>query len=286
MATSLLTLKGRFYRFLGAYRALVATGGGASSFTVASLADKAADTYKGWQLRVLTGDAAGDLRVLSAGPDASGVLTAKRAFTAAPAASDTAELWGNSIDGDADLTNLFNDILLVARPVDMVKVTIVDRQAIYDLSAYVDNVDDALWFYVRNLDPASERPHTEYPVQHCRFFVQGGKVYGELAHTLVGTDPATQELWLKYRKSIPTLNGETPATSFTLDTTTVDDLYADWLVWEAVLRHAVTMRASTKADKAAWEMKKAEASAHVMRYRRQFMPFQARPTRHRRPQYD
>lgn len=271
MATNtLLQLKSRFYRFLGTYRSLTATGGSTSKFTVASLADLEADKYKGWQLRVLTGDSAGDLRVLGAGPNAAGDLEPKRAFTAAVASTDTAELWGNSIDGGDELTALFNDVLSLARPYVPTELTIVTGQRIYDITSHVRDPMDVRRVSVRDLDSTGVVPYTERFLVGWRVYSQldattsAREVQIDLGQTFTARTPATQELYIHSYKTLP---------AFTTDASTVEAEYADWLAWEAVLRHAVDQMTQTKSDKGNWERLAQRAMGQVTEARSQFMPY-------------
>ena len=270
MATNtLLQLKSRFYRFLGSYRSLTATGGSTSKFTVASLADLEADKYKGWQLRVLTGDSAGDLRVLGAGPNAAGDLEPKRAFTAAVASTDTAELWGNSIDGGDELTALFNDVLSLARPYVPTELTIVTGQRIYDITSHVRDSMDVRRVFLRNIDSNDLQPYYDTVLSgwRCFEFLNASTAAREIKIDLGQTftlDEDDHTLWIRHYKTLP---------AFTTDTSTVEAEYADWLAWEAVLRHAVDQMTQTKADKGNWERLAQRAMGQVTETRSQFMPY-------------
>lgn len=273
MTATLLQLKSRAFQFLGTYRALVATGGSTSKFTVASLADVEANRYQGWQLRVLAGASIGDLRVLGAGPNAAGDLEPKRAFSSTgPSAADTAELWGNSIEGGDELTTLFNSILDVARPYIPTKLTIVTGQRIYDLTAYARGPLDVRRVSIRNLDSSGVSPYTERWLADPRVYSQVNASTGvreimmDLKQTMTANTPATQELYIHSYKTL---------TAFTADTSTVEAEYADWLAWEAVLRHAVTMNAQTKNDKGQWATLATLAATNTQNYRGVFAPYVA-----------
>jgi len=271
MTATLTQLKGRFYQFLGTYRALVATGGSTSKFTVASLADVESNRYQGWQLRVLTGASAGDLRVLGAGPNAAGDLEPKRAFSSTgPTSTDTAELWGNSIEGGDELTTLFNSILGVARPYVPTKLTIVTGQSIYDLTAYARGPLDVRRVSIRPLDPAGVILHPDRWLTGPIVYRQVNAVTGaveimmDLGQTMTANTPATQELWVHGYKTLP---------AFVTDTSTVAAEYADWLAWEAVLRHANAMNSQTKNDKGAWASVATLAATNTQNYREVFAPY-------------
>lgn len=268
---SVLSLKSRFFKFLGTYRALVATGGSTSKFTVASLADAAQNAYAEWQLRVFTGASIGDLRVLGAGPNSLGELEPKRVFSSTgPVSADTAELWGNSIDGGTDLTALFDDVLTVARPYVPTMLTIVTDQSIYDITAYVRDEADARRVTIRTLDPANITSYQDHSILHPRAVVAINASTGarevklDIGCTLTAQTPAVQELYLWSYKTL---------TAFVTDASTVEAEYADWLAWEAVLRHAVDLSTQTTADKAKWERLTIRASNQVQEARRQFMPY-------------
>jgi len=268
---TLLQLKSRFWRHLGLYATVTATGGSTSKFTVASLADLEPNRYQGWQLRVLTGASAGDLRVLGAGPNASGDLEPKRAFSSTgPVATDTAELWGNPIDGGDALTALFNDVLSIARPYVPTKLTIVTGQRVYDITTSVRDPKDVRRVSIRDIDSAAVVPYTER-FQGCwRVYNQvnastsAREIKIDLGQTLTAQTPATQELYIHSYKTLP---------AFTTDTSTVEAEYADWLAWEAVLRHAVDQWTQSKADKPHWERLANRAKAHVEEARQQFAPY-------------
>ncbi len=282
MATqTLLQLKSRFYQVLGTRKTVTATGGSTGKFTVAGLAELEPDCYKGWQLRLLTGTAAGtaanQLRRIGAGPNASGDLEVRRAFSAAIANGDTGELWGNSIDGGDDLTNLFNEVLKRAKPKEEVELPIVDRQYVYDVTSYLESPEDLIWVYVHQLDSAAERPYEPEPVRWCqaraRTVGSAYKVELELDRSLTETSPASQDLYLWYYKRL---------TAFTADTSTVDATYADWLAHEAALAHAVEM-AEGQADKGLWRDKASRLAGAVLGYRARFAPYLPRPQRNGRP---
>ncbi len=273
MATqTLLQLKGKFYRALGTYRALTATGGSTSKFTVASLADVEPNKYAGWQLYVLTGASLGDLRVLGAGPNALGELEPKRIFSSTgPASTHTAELWGNSIDGGTDLTALFNDVLSVARPYVPTQLTIVANQQIYDITSYVRDEDDVRRVFIRDVDASSVEPYHDRELSHWKAFVHRPnpetpfstiEIKLDIGTTLAAV--AANTLWMRHYKTL---------TAFATDASTVEAEYADWLAWEAVLRHAVDQMTQSKADKANWERLAGRASGQVQEARRLYMPY-------------
>jgi hypothetical protein len=267
--TSLLSAKGRFFRFLGSYRSLIATGGSTSKFTVADLADSPENSYAAWQLRVTSGPAKDDLRVLGAGPNTLGELEPKRAFSGTVAAGNTAELWGNSIHGGSDLTALFNDVLTVARPYVPTELTIVTGQRVYDITAYVKDPDDVRRVFIRNIDSAALEPYNDVPLSHFRAFVFFNASTGvrevklDIGMSLT-LSAATTGLWFRGYKTL---------TAFTTDASTVESDYADWLAWEAVLRHAVDMQTQGQTDNARWQRLSIRAAGMVQAARAQFMPY-------------
>ena len=271
MVTALSVLKGKFYRALGTYRALTATDGGTAKFTMVSLADVEPNTYAGWQLRILTGASLGDLRVLGAGPNSLGELEPKRIFSSTgPTAADTAELWGNSIDGGDELTALFNDVLSVARPYVPTKLAIVTGQSIYDITAYARDPKDVHRVSIRDLDNLSGLHDRDHFITGWGAFSGVNASTGareiklDLGRTLTAATPATQELYIHSYKTLA---------PFTTDASTVEAEYADWLAWEAVLRHAVDQMASSQADKTMWTQLSLRAKAQVDTARWQFAPY-------------
>lgn len=272
MVTALSVLKGTFFQHLGTYRALVATGGSVAKFTVASLADLEPNKYAGWQMHVDDGPAADDLRVLEAGPNALGELEPKRIFSSTgPVAGNKGQLWGNSIDGGDELTSLFNDRLSVARPYVPTKLTIVTDQSIYDLTAYVQDVDDVRRVSIRCLDSASVEPYKDHFIRGWhRPFVDINASTGareikfDLGRTLTAVTPAVRELYIHSYKTL---------TAFNTDASTVEAAYADWLAWEAVLRHAVDQMATSQADKTMWGQLSIRAQRQVDVARLQFAPY-------------
>ena len=73
-----------------------ATGGGASTITLAADASDQDDYYNGWTLKVTAGAASGDARTVTAYDGTTKIATVGAAFTAAPAALDTYSLYNEA----------------------------------------------------------------------------------------------------------------------------------------------------------------------------------------------
>jgi len=281
--TTALALKSLFYQYMGQYRSGTATGGSTASLVDSSLINLASDQFpmplEGKQIRITGGASTGDLRYIAKVDHATGTIYVNRAFSSTgPAVATTYEIWGNSIEGGQALTNLLNEVLTIAKPVQQTQVTIVTDQRIYDITTLVDDPDDVIEVYVRSLDPANLEPYLPrvmfwwkaYPV--IASSIQAMKL--EIAYPLTLQSPAVEELWVQHRKRLA---------DFTADTSTIDATYKEWLAWEAVFAHALRMTEGS-ADKGRWQDMARRAAARVRAYRKSFMPHIPRRAMHGRPQ--
>ncbi len=280
MATAtLLQLKTLFWRYQGQLWTGTATSGSTSSLVDPALVDLASTEFpfpmEGKQLRVTQTIA--DLRRIVKVDHATGTLYPGRAFSSA-ITTNSYEVWGNSIDGGQQLTDLFNQVLQVARPLVPSEVTIVTGQHIYDVTSLVTSPDDVVGVYVRLLDPADLIPYKPLPLPWFDVYPTlsaGVQVMNlEIDRALTLNSPETEELWIEHYKAL---------TDFTNDTSTVDETYAEWLAWEAVLLHALD-KATGQTDKGRWGDLAKTAGARVRRYRDRFMPHRPLRPMHGRPQ--
>lgn len=85
----------------------------------------------------------------------------------------------------------------------------------------------------------------------------------------------SKELWLEHHKSF---------TAFTADTDTIESLYAEWIVAEAILTHAVRMMAASPTDAARWRALAETWKGKVLNYRALHMP-KKQMVKHERPFY-
>lgn len=280
MATvTLLACKSLMFRYMGQFWTGTATSGSTTTLVDPTLIDMGSTDFpfpvEGKQLRITS--LITDLRRIAKVDHATGTLYPNRAFSSA-ATTNTYEVWSNSINGGAPLSRLFNDILQVARPLSQTQVTIVTNQRIYDVTTLVTSPEDITEVYVRYLDSSGVEPYRPEPIRWWNCYplisanVQALKL--ELGQTLTLNSPATEELWVEHYKKL---------TDFVDDTSTVDATYAEWLAWEAVLRHSLDM-ATQDADKGRWSTLARRAAAQVKVYRKRFMPMKAKRTMHGRPE--
>ncbi|MHB1318367.1 MAG: hypothetical protein ACYCYF_07110 [Anaerolineae bacterium] len=264
--TTALAVKSLFWRYMNQLWTGTADSGSTSTLVDAELIDIASTEFpfplEGKQLKITS--TITDLRRIVKVDKATGTLYPNRVFSSA-VSTNTFEVWGNSIDGGQPLTNLLNDVLQVARPVTETELTIVTGQRIYAITSLVTSREDVSNVRVRHLDSAGLLPHRAEPLAWFQVYpaIESGVqvMYLQLDRTLT-LDTATTELWVEHRKAL---------TAFTADTSTVDATYAEWLAWEAVLRHALDKMAD-QADRGRWGELARRASGHVRRYRARFMP--------------
>src|SRR6266498_2375958 len=157
MATvSLITLKSDFFRYLLERFSGIATGGATTSLTDTTLIGYTSEVWptklEGQQLRVTSGSALGDLRMVGKVDRSDGILYPNRNFSAAVAVNDTYELWGNAINGAGPLTELFSDVIRDLRPVTETQLTIVTNQRQYDVTTLVQMKRDIKGVSIRLLD--------------------------------------------------------------------------------------------------------------------------------------
>lgn len=232
---------------------------------------------EGKQLRINSGASSADLRRIAKVDHATGTLMPNAVFSSTgPAAAATYSIWGNSINGGDALTRLFNDALQVAKPLAQTELTIVTGQHVYDATALVSNPADIVEVYTRIVDSGSLVPYTPIPVfwWRCYPLITTGAQQLALEICPVLTLSDSNELWVEHYK---------PLTAFVDDTSTVDATYAEWLAWEAVLRHALD-KGLGSADRGRWADLAGRAGANVREYRRRFMPTRTRRAMHGRPQ--
>lgn len=157
MATvTLATLKGDFFRHLGQRWSSTATGGSTTKLTDSAIKNLLGETwpdgYTGKQLRLTSGSASGDLRLVVEEDRTEGDLFPNADFSAAVANADTYEVWGAAIHGGQQLTDLFNDVLRRLKLPVFTRLTITDYQDIYDVSAMVNSSDEIVRLWQRHLN--------------------------------------------------------------------------------------------------------------------------------------
>ena len=276
MATStLLVLKSTFFGHCGELFTGTATGGSTATLADTSLVGYASETwptkFEGQQLRVTSGSASGDLRLITRLDRSEGGLYPNRVFSAAIASTDTYEVWGSAIQGGVVLTNLFNDVIRHLRPITDTQITIVTSQNIYDLTTTVQTRRDIEGLYVRHLDTANLAP---YRIQQLRRGVDW-EAYdrGGAGTTAVSLDlfrsltlnTALNELWLRHRTTFT-------AFSTSVDTGTVDAVYRDWLAWAAVHELCRRKAAGAAVDKGRWKELQQRAQSELAYWRGRFLP--------------
>lgn len=276
---TLLQLKSDFFNYIGERWTGTtgpAAGGDTHKLTDTTLIGYQSETwptkFEGQQLRITGGIASGDLRIITRADRSNGDLYVNRAFSGTlSAGGDAYEIWGTSINGASPgpLTSIFQDIFRAIRPVTDTQLTIVTRQLMYDVTTTVQTKRDIRDVYVRYLDPASLEPYRIVPVgwtAHDRVTAgnpQLPTVMLELDSSLT-LDTAVNELWIR------------AATSFNsttvVDTTTVDAVYRDWLVWEAVREFCQRKSDQGGAEAARWGRLLKRASTEVETLRDRFIP--------------
>ena len=278
MATkTLLEIKTLFWRYMGQLWTGTATSGSASTLVDPNLVDLGSEEFptplEGKQLRITS--IITDLRRIAKVDHATGTLYPNAVFSSA-LTTNTYEVWGSSINGGDALTRLFNDVLQVARPLAQTELTIVTGQHIYDATALVSDPADIVEVYTRAIDSASLVPYTPVPVFWWQVLSYiNTEAYGVALEIYPAqTLSTTTALFVEHYKKLA---------DFTTDTSTVDATYAEWLAWEAVLRHALD-KGLGSADKGRWADLAGRAGANVREYRRRFMPIKTRRAMHGRPQ--
>lgn len=268
--TTLLVLKSDFMRHMGLHWAGTATGGSASTLIDSTLIGLSSEvwptTLEGAQIRVTSGSAAGDLRVVARVSREDGTLFPNRNFSAAVASTNTYELWGNSIYGGASLTDLFNDQLRRLRPVIETQITIVTNKTQYDVTTLVQTATDIERVYLRVLDPASLAPYYLKNIQWSARDLGGGGTTSVILTIPPQTlNTAVNELWLRGRTAFT-------AFSTTVDTGTIDAVYRDWIVWEAIYAFAQRMADSQTGNKNEWTARLNRAKRELATLRKRFVP--------------
>lgn len=256
MATvTLTTMKADWYRHQGQYHSGTATGGAAGNLIDTSLINLSSETFpfplKGRQVRITSGSASGDLRLIADTDPTGGILYPHRAFSAAIASTNTYDVLGTSIEAGTPLTNLFNDVLRRLRALTHTAVTIVTSQEVYDITTLVPTYEDVVAVYLRLLDPASLTPYTRVDLDAQVWNDAGAGT------TVVRMRIPAQTL----NAAINTLHVEhyTSFTALASDASTVDAVYRDWIVWEAIATFAGRQLLNPKADRAYWQQLLANA---------------------------
>jgi hypothetical protein len=254
MATvTLLQMKSSFYSFQGEQFAGTATGGSTAKMTDTSLIGYTSETWPakldGVQIRMESGSANNDLRMVGRVDRSEGDLYAHRAFSGSVANTDTYELWGTAINGGTPLTQLFNDVMRWLRPVQDTAITIVTNQNQYDVTASVQSKRDIRGVYLRLLDPSGVQPYRiadMAPGLQWDAYDRGGggttAVFLNIKQALTRDDNNIQ-LWMR---------AETGFTALASDASTVDAVYRDWLAWEALLELSQRKLNAGTGDKARW----------------------------------
>lgn len=273
---TLLVLKSDFWRHQGLHWSGTTSSG--QTATTASLTDTALQNVTSGfptpltrrQIRLTSGGASGDLRLVAKVDATEGTIFPHRPFSNALTAggTDTYELWGNGIDGGLPLTTLFNDVLRTLSPLTQTQVPIVTGQKVYDLSTLVEVPDEVLEVYVRHLDPASLTPYEPVPISWYKPYLLGGAgsptVKIEIAPSLTLTSPETVQLWVEHWTTFG---------AFTADTQSVSSLYRDWIVWETLLEYASHQaRRGGGTDDRGWKRLLEDAAARVRTFRERHTP--------------
>lgn len=270
---TLLTLKSDFYRFQNEQFSGTATGGSTAKLTDSTLVGYQSETWptklENVQVRMTSGSASGDLRMVTRADRSEGDLYANRALSFAVANGDTYELWGTSINGGKPLTDLFNDVMRPTRVMTETEVTIVTSQVIYDLTSIVQTARDIDAVRLHLIDPTGLAPYRVRdltPGQDWNAYDSGG----------AGTNSVTLELSapLTNNDSILTMwiRAETGFSELGSDSGTVDAAYRDWLVWEAVLEHCQRKLTTTIGDSSRWTKLRDRAISELASYRARWMP--------------
>jgi hypothetical protein len=268
--TTLLVLKGDFFRHMNMHWSGTLTGGSTEKAADTALTMLASETFptpvKGRQMRITSGAALGDIRLITDFDGTDGVMEPHRPFSAAVANAVTYELWGNAIYGGQPLTDLFNDVLRRMRPVRHTQISpIVTNQRRYDVTALVTMKRDIRRVYRRDLDQTTVEPYRTFNLGWTAEEFGGGGttgVYLWLDNSLT-LNAATTELWVEH---------EGPFTAFSSDTSTIDAVYRDWLSWECVLAFAEKMMESTTAQEAEWRKRRDRAVRELNTLRARFYP--------------
>jgi len=150
MSTTLKALRQAVGKELNA--CVTGTADSATSTTIvdADLEDseESENRFYHWWLKMVSGDAEGDVRRVSAYTPSTGTLTVSRAFSATPAASDEYEL--HALISPEDLDRLINQALDRLFYMDEQEITAVSGQRNYGLATYTylrtpDQLIDVLW---------------------------------------------------------------------------------------------------------------------------------------------
>ena len=224
----------------------------------------------GRSLYVSSGNAAGDIRVAARIDPIHGTLWPSAPFTAAVASGDSYELWGSAIHGGQALTDLFNDVIRRLHPPTYDQVTIVTNQARYDISNLVQVREDVIEVWIRMIDLAGIRPFEPIPMMWWDVVNYGGggttSVEMQISPTL--TASSYNQLWVEHYKVFA---------QFTDNTTLVDSIYRDWLVWEAIYEHCQRMSELVNRDTKEWQSRMKRAQRELVGLRERFLP--RRPVR-------
>ncbi len=253
------------------------TGAGTVSTLVDTELSASTDTWPtkivGQQIRVL--NASADLRLVAKFDPTSGIMTTNRDCVGTNGAATNYELWGTAIHGGQALTRLFNDVLRAMKPVTDSQLTEVTGQNHYVLSSQSVNVRtrrDIREVYVRLLDPSNLAPYTIrtlLPGLEWTAHERGGgsdttTVTIELKHSRT-LNTAVETLWVRHATEF------TPF-SLSLDTGTIDNLYQDWLVWEAILELCRRKTSTTSGDQSRWTTLRSRALEEVSTLRQRHIP--------------
>lgn len=353
MATvTLLQAKSAFWGFQGLLWAGTATGGSATKITDSAFRNLTGDMWpfpiRGRQVRITSGSASGDLRILVDSDPTEGDLFPNADFSAAVASTNTYEIWGNSIHGGSTLTDLFNTVLRKLRPITQTRLDVERFQGVYSFTASVDTPRDIIEVYERRMNYDVGGNYTPVPVAWWRpFRLAGAGTPTVHLHLPSPRIFATTQLNGSHNSSITTLTVDATAdapspdidfpssgrlvvenelidytgttattftgctrgagnsvaathadntvvdlatgvyyfvehsatfTAFASDSSTIDAIYQDWVVWEAILAHARTMLVKApESDKPRWRELRKLALDELLVYRPRFIP--RRPVR-------
>lgn len=269
MATStLLQLKSDFWRHQDEHWSGTLTGGGTDRATDSTVANLASETFptpiKGKQIRITSGASDGDLRYVARVDQTDGIMIPERIFSSTgPVSTNTYELWGNSIYGGQPLTNLFNDTLRRLKPVTHTQQTIVTNQQVYDITTLVPVAEDVRRVYLRALDPAAQAPYTERDL-YADVWGEGGAGTPVVKMRIPGQtlNTAAVQLWVEHLTSF---------TAFSSDTSTVDAIYRDWIVWETIFAFAIKKTESSSAEASIWTRRAKRADDELDTLRPRFL---------------
>jgi hypothetical protein len=279
MATvTLLQLKSDFFRYMNQQWSSTATGGNANSIADNTITNNVSELwpypFQDAQVRVTSGTASGDLRQVSRLDEIHGSIYVSRPFTSTGVTNgDTYELWGNGIHGGQRLTDLFNDTMLRLRPPTQDQITIVTNQRIYDITSFVQYVDDVIEVWLRLIDPANLIPYTPIKMQWWDVYPLGGASASGSSQVILEIRPAltnqtTVQMWLEHYQTMPV---------FSSDSSTIDAIYRPWLVWEAVLTFCERMMENVSTDRKVWEVRRQRAISNLRTLRQRYIPL--RPIR-------